>query len=217
MNKKDFRTAIFDMDETLVEIPASFELNWTKRCFESFSGKKFSEDTIKDYLRLPIPERGEYLRRLGFSSPQQYLDMWLTQEALDARFVSLKVYDDTPALLELKDRGLKLGLVTAAPQNLGEMQKSKLERHLGISDLFDSVVYIHGTSFPKKPNPCALNHCISDLFAEKQSTFYCGNLDVDIQMANNAEVTPVLIERYNRTNLHSNPISINSLSDLRNL
>lgn len=210
------RAAIFDLDDTLVYTTPEFEQSWTKRCLQEFSDKPFTDAQIAEYLKKPIPEREEVLKRLGFAHTQQYMDMWLTDETIAKYVEFMGIFPDATVLKDLKRQGITLGMVTSGDLRRVSKQIRKLEQTLGES-IFDPncVVNIHGTSFPQKPAPDALLECIKRLGVTPQDSIYVGNnLEKDMGMARRAGVAPVLIDRNAQTNMNQYPIVVNDLGKL---
>ena len=195
-----YKTLIFDLDRTLLRASDEYIFYWHKKCFKEVTGRDFTDEEIEDYLKKPIHERQNYiLEVVGFDSVQQFLDMWITDEAIEQRMQSLVLYCDIRALLELKKRGVKLGLVTRSPEKLGSKEIEYLEEILRCENLLNHAVYIIGSDLPMKPDPAALIFCMEQLSADKPTTAYIGDLEMDIIMANNVGIDAFLIDRGENT------------------
>ena len=212
-----YNTAIFDLDDTLVYAPQEFEHSWTKKCLQEFTGKPFTNEQIGNYLKKPIADREKFLRQIGFTNRQQYLDMWLTSDAIAKYVEAMGVFTDATVLKDLKRQGIQLGLVTAG--HIGRVSKQVRKLELVFDEqVFDAVVNIHGTSYPSKPEPIALHDCMLQLNANPENSVYVGNsLEKDVEMARRAGVSPVLIDRNAQTNFNSNPIVVNDLRKVMEL
>ncbi|MBQ8426945.1 MAG: HAD family hydrolase [Clostridia bacterium] len=100
-----------------------------------------------------------------------------------------KLYDGVgEVLLQLKDRGFKLAILTNKPQpTTNEVYKKYLAEYN-----FDMVV---GQSFGKKikPDPETTLEIMNKLGAGRKSTYFIGDGETDIQVANNARVNGVAV------------------------
>ena len=85
-------------------------------------------------------------------------------------------------LKELKSKGCKTGVVTNKNEDAA---KKLIERYFGT--LFDCVVG-HRDGLASKPDPAALGIAMRELNAEKSSTIFIGDSDVDVMTAHNADL-----------------------------
>jgi len=125
------------------------------------------------------------------------------------RFSYVEVFGDVePTFSELKNRGLKIGLVSNGFQK-------DLDHVLGELDLkkwFDSVVCIDSCNCAK-PNKKIFLHALDDLHINPNETVFVGNsIEQDYDGALAVGIRPFLIDRDKK---HSNPYNkIKSLTDL---
>jgi HAD superfamily hydrolase (TIGR01549 family) len=99
-------------------------------------------------------------------------------------------YDDVDFLQKLKHRGIKLGLVTGAPQNILDIETSMLDVE------FDAIVIAHDSNgIGQKPKPNGIDVCLDKLGVGKDKALYVGNGEEDILAAKNAKVLDILIDR----------------------
>ena len=91
----------------------------------------------------------------------------------------------TESLTALKNRGVKIGVVTNKNDDSAKML---IVRYFG--NLVD-VTLGHLDGMPSKPNPEALLRVMSDLGVNAEETLYFGDSDVDILTAKNAGVKSV--------------------------
>lgn len=88
----------------------------------------------------------------------------------------------TESLTALKNRGVKIGVVTNKNDDSAKML---IVRYFG--NLVD-VTLGHLDGMPSKPNPEALLRVMSDLGVNAEETLYFGDSDVDVLTAKNAGV-----------------------------
>ena len=91
----------------------------------------------------------------------------------------------TESLTALKNRGVKIGVVTNKNDDSAKML---------IAGYFGNLVDVtlgHLDGIPSKPNPEALLRVMSDLGVNAEETLYFGDSDVDVLTAKNAGVKSV--------------------------
>jgi|GEM_PF-7082638 len=187
---------IFDLEGTLVEVTPSYEPDLVRRCWQRLTGKDYSLEQAQAFLRLSFPEQVKYLQTLGFRNMKQFKSAWFTEEELNHRFKALEICSDTYYLNTLRERGMKLGLVTSALRK----RAMPLVEKIG-ANLFAVQVYIHNGNFPDKPHPASLLYCLEELKADR--AFYVGDLAKDVEMAHRAGIVSVWINRNNRNSYFS--------------
>lgn len=184
---------VFDLHETLITAGIEFKREWTRRALGT---KRCTSDAeAARFLDLGREERRNYLKRIGFHDPEEYFDLWLADDAIDARLNHSTIYDDAEALCDLKMRGCRIGIVAHAPERLGRRELAHIEDKLESPGLFDEAVFIHGSCLPRKPHPAGLLLCLDKLGVETGAAFYCGNLDRDVLMGQNAGMAAYKIDR----------------------
>ena len=93
-------------------------------------------------------------------------------------------YEMISEVLErLQDEHFKLAVISNKPDSFV---------HTIVETLFPEIDfdYISGATddVPKKPAPDALVHCMEALHMKPENCFYCGDSDVDVLFAHNAEI-----------------------------
>ena len=94
-------------------------------------------------------------------------------------------YPGIPALLQqLKEQGMKLGVLSNKPDNMAQYITGAL-----FGELVDQC---HGqrNGIPKKPDPTAVLQMASDLGVEPGRVLYVGDSGVDMQTGRNAGMVP---------------------------
>jgi len=128
------------------------------------------------------------------------------------RFVmdGAKKYDDCTVLDELAAEGCRLGIVS---RNFEEHIR-RIVSEIGLEGRFASIV---GTdrSFMKRPDPYALNTCISEMGVPKESVFLVSTRPLDMDTGVNAGIKTVFIQREGSNSLDTKAdFTIHSLSEI---
>jgi len=111
----------------------------------------------------------------------------------------------------LTEKAIKTGIVTSAPSHIIEIELSLLTHK------FDSVVRAQlSEDVKQKPDPDGLIKRINHLEVNRNELFYVGNSAEDMEMARNARVYGVFIDRqeYDFGNVKAD-LTIDSLEELR--
>lgn len=106
-----------------------------------------------------------------------------------------EVYDDVSALIDLRRKGFKLGIVTGALTEVANAEISKIK--LKFNDFgFDSIVSNNPhEEIKQKPEPDTLLICLKRLGVKNDEAVYVGDLPEDVDAAIRAQVKPVVILR----------------------
>ena len=100
-------------------------------------------------------------------------------------------YGDVNIVGQIKEKGIKIGIVTGAPSHIMDLEIGMLGE-----ENFDAVVSAHTINgITPKPHPHGLEECLNLLDISKDKAMYVGNADEDILTARNAGVFDVLIDR----------------------
>lgn len=99
-------------------------------------------------------------------------------------FYLVAPYEGIKELLQnLKSQGIKLAILSNKPHKLTKFIADKV-----FPDVFD-LVQGQIDDIPHKPHPKALITILEHFGVEKSEVLYCGDSDVDMQTAKNADVT----------------------------
>lgn len=175
-----FQTVIFDLDGTILNTLEDLAAagNWICR------KRGWPEHTVEGYRQLVGTGMRNLLRLLdpmGDSDPQldealaEYMDYY-GQHSLE----KTAPYPGIPALLaELKRRGVKLAVYS----NKGDRFCAEIVEHFfpGVFDVIRGKV----DGVPVKPDPEGLKIVMDALGAEKETTLYVGDSNVDMETARN--------------------------------
>lgn len=190
---KNYDVYLFDFDGTVVD---SFEsmvyifLNALERC-----GLKGEVDEVLQYSRQPISKT---FRDKGGKEEnlKGFFDITIGLLNEEVNLYKNKLFPDTvPAILALKAKGCKVGIVTS---NSYEHVKDILF-HLGVDyNLFDVIVGFEATDTHKpEAGPVLKALEILNVDKNKEKVIYIGDSIDDMECAKNAKVDYVLLERHN--------------------
>lgn len=178
-----YKTIIFDLDGTLLDTLDDLT-NATNEALRAFGLPLRTREEVRSFVGNGIAKLIE--RALGEHT--SYFD-----EALTAfkRYYGAHCADETkpyegilPLLAELKARGVK----TAVLSNKADFAVKKLAEEYFDGLLLAAVGENEAAGIRKKPAPDALFEVMKALKADKESTLYVGDSEVDIQTAKNARV-----------------------------
>lgn len=175
-----FQSVIFDLDGTILNTLEDLANagNWICR------QRGWPEHTVEGYRQLVGTGMRNLLRLLdpmGDSDPQldealaEYMDYY-GQHSLE----KTAPYPGIPALLaELKSRGMKLAVYS----NKGDRFCAEIVEHFfpGVFDVIRGKV----DGVPVKPDPAGLQLVLDALGAERETTLYVGDSNVDMETARN--------------------------------
>ncbi len=175
---REVKGVIFDLDNTLVnfveaklkaceEVVEYLEKGDAEELFLHFiNGRHDIEDpeNIKDYLE----KNGGYDEDVFERCSKIYRS---------AKVENIELYPGVKEVLdELRERGLKIGLVTDAGRSDG---MDRLEK-VGLLDSFDTIVTF-GESGRKKPDPRPFLHCLEKMGLDPEEVVLVGDsLDRDV-------------------------------------
>lgn len=216
---------LFDLDGTLVDYDKTFELVWTKKILIAHGIEcsrtdltEIADSQVAEYLDLPVDLREKVLLSWGFSDVRAFLNEWNTEETFCAKEAFLFCYEDVSALQELKKEfGVKIGIVTSAPEVLARKELILLETRIGQGVVDEFTIASYGSGIPMKPAPDSIASSLKRLGVDESKAIYVGNEDVDVDAAINAGVKDVLINRgrVKTKRKASNPVD--SLHEIRRI
>lgn len=184
-----YKTVLFDLDGTLLNTLADLRASMNRAlALHGFPGHTLEEvrafvgNGIRDYTRRAVPE--------GTSEKTQTSVLAAFKEDYAAHCADETApYDGVIPMLEtLKARGVKTAIVS----NKADFAVRLLtEKYFG-----DLVTISRGErpDTPKKPAPDMLYAVMEELSAEKDSTLFVGDSDVDCLTARNAGLDVVLVD-----------------------
>ena len=181
------KAVIFDLDGTLIDsLPDIF--HYVNITLEKFGEKKRAYNEVRAFI-------GYGAKNLVKKSFGGFIDGEDLKERLDfynreytaSGSPETKLFDGVKeVLIELKNRGYKLAILTNKPQITTE---DVYKRYL--SDIGFDVVFGAREGVKIKPDPEALNMILTELGVEKENAYFVGDGETDIITAINGCVKPV--------------------------
>lgn len=189
-----YKNYIFDLDGTLLDTLEDLanavnyalkKMNYPVRTLDEV--RSFIGDGMKMLIRRSVPaEAGE----AECAETLQYYSSCYLEHVADCT----KPYDGIEELLgTLKKRGCRLAVVSNKP----DLQTQRLIREC-FGDIFDAVAG-QKEGVKTKPDPEAVLGIMEIIGAEKDSTVYIGDSDVDVLTAHNAELPCIGVTWGNRS------------------
>ncbi|NPB02211.1 MAG: TIGR02253 family HAD-type hydrolase [Methanopyri archaeon] len=196
------RAVIFDLDDTLYpssKLAREARWNAIRAMVEAGLDVDMTEEELYEELMGVVKEYGSnhprhfdlLLKRVGVD-PDPKLVAAAVVAYHDTKLAYLKPYPDViPTLLWLKEKGLRLGVVTSG---IPVKQWEKLIR-LGIHHFFDDVVISEDVGV-EKPNPRIFKIAVSRLGVAPSEALYVGDRpDRDVRGANRAGLVTVRVRQ----------------------
>ena len=122
--------------------------------------------------------------------------------------------DALPTLIELKQRGLKTGIVSNLPWGTSSLIWAKeLSRHGFGADLIDVAVCCVDAGY-RKPHPAAVLECLSRLKCCAELSIYVGDRPSDIYAGKAAGCRTALVKRREDSYTDQSDLVFNTLSEL---
>ncbi|GAB6189876.1 YjjG family noncanonical pyrimidine nucleotidase [Marinitoga arctica] len=147
---------------------------------------------FKDYHLKPFKPEREYYKLLFKELKTQLnikntIDYYI--ETMYKTFIELKPYDDVDYLNNLKEKGLKIAILSNADDNfvIPSLKKNYFP--------FDILITSHSTKL-YKPDPKIFNYTLNKMQLNKNDVIFIGdNYNVDILGGNNYGIKSILIKR----------------------
>lgn len=185
----DIEAVVFDLDGTLVHTTSDYRYLVVGKTLAKFN-KSATNSSIDDFWFRSEEERTRIIQEEWSLDPEEFWPVFRKYDTSKLREEHTKPYEDTKVLVELKQKGLKMGIVTSAPRHIIDLE-------LGMLNIkFDAVVRAQLTErISPKPSPQGLETCLNKLNIKKENAIYTGNSSEDMELASNSGVFGVLIER----------------------
>lgn len=186
----NIKAVVFDLDGTLVHTTPDYRYLVVGKTLAKFN-KSTTNSSIDNFWFRSEEERTRIIQEEWSLDPKK--EFWPVYRGYDTsklREDHTKPYEDTKVLVELKQKGLKMGIVTSAPRHIIDLELGMLNTK------FDAVVRAQLTEgISPKPSPQGLEICLNKLSIKKENAIYTGNSPEDMELASNLGVFGVLIER----------------------
>lgn len=206
MLTRRFDCILFDLDNTLIEIPDPWNY---------FDG--IIIEVVRDDFHLPVPtqEQRDTLWRTG----KEYYKILASWGIVDAKkfweffdhrdFLKRKVLiaenklilhpEIIPILRQLKARGYTLGIVTNSPTFIARMELDAYN----FDSMFSIVLGLGETQDICKPEPDGILLVLKKLGFLPENAVYIGDSTVDLIAAKRAHVTGLLLDRTRKKHIDS--------------
>jgi len=224
LNQGQVKTILFDLGGTLVNIDNSKDPQVMRRMLGACGVNRSLEDVSKEWVKS--------WERLNFREMAKLLDEFWVQQNLRvlrnlrvelnaeklARFIAshwwdyakVSLYPDAQELLpRLKEKGLKIGLVTNGLQS----DTNKILPKVGLQGFFDVVVVVD-TLRRMKPDAEVFHHALERMNATPPEVLFVGDeIETDYKGAQRIGLKVFLIDREGKVQ----DKSVNRISSLKDL
>ena len=130
----NFNTYLFDFDGTLVDSMPSYIAAMLRILDEN--NIKYEKDIVKIITPLGYAGTAEYYKKLGVTQSKNEMIKAMKNYAYDEYAYNIQAKENViSVLIELKNKGAKLNILTASPHTVLD----PCLKRLGIFDLFDNV------------------------------------------------------------------------------
>lgn len=208
---KNIKAVIFDLDGTLVHTMPEHRNIIINKTLNNLNKPDAKQEHI-ERLWFGI-DRMKTVEECFDIHPVVFWKEYRKHDTPEIRMNYTKPYNDVNVIQELKNKGIKIGIVTGATPAITETQLSMIGRNL-----FDSVIIANSMGNCRhKPHPEGLHQCLKELNIEKHEAVFIGNSDEDILAAKNAGMHSIFIDRKEYPINETPDTIINSLNELKNL
>ena len=204
------KAVIFDLEGTLIQTTFECISKIVSRTFHDF-GVKVSDGDIRNFWF--SHKREELVKKiLKIEDPDIFWKVYRKYDVLDLRRQHTNAYSDADFISELRQKGLKTGIVTGSPR-----YTISLAAEIFGEGSFDAVIRTHiSEGIKEKPDPHGILECLKTLGISNKEAIFVGNGDEDILAARAAGVFDVLIDRGEHDLINETPsLTIKSLYELR--
>lgn len=210
-----YKCIIFDLDGTLLNTIDDIcdSINASLRRLN----KNINSDHCKSFVGSGVDKLiSRTLDFLGINSIEnfEYLKKTYLEEYKKRQFYKTSLYPNTfETLKKLKDCNIKIAVLSNKPDD----DTQRIISHYFKDFKFDCV-FGKKNEFDIKPSPDALNEIIRILGVNKEEVLYCGDSDVDMQTAINADVVSIGatwgFRSYEELNMYSPKYIISNIDEI---
>ena len=206
-----FDSIIFDLDGTLVRTMPAHRYILVRKVLDKFHVHASDETIDKFWYE---SHRNQIIISYFGIKPKPFWELFRKHDTIELRKEFTKPYYDVGILNELKSKGIRMGVVTGAPNYIAECELNMIER-----ENFGSIILANGSNgIMPKPNPHGIEECLKKMGAKKNRTIVVGNSKEDIEAAKSANVTDFFVDRKEYDFGQINPsFTIKTLYDLKNV
>jgi HAD superfamily hydrolase (TIGR01549 family) len=205
---KKFNAAIFDLDGTLVSTRPEYRYLVVGNTLRELGIPVLESEIDLFWFR---GNRTEIVRKYFKINPDLFWKTFRKHDSPEVRKDFTTPFNDVDLLRNLKNKGLKIGIVTRAPEHIIEAEISLIGKNI-----FDSIILAnHVSGIKEKPHPEGLHKCLRALNINPENAFFVGNAEEDVMAAKNAKILDILIDRGEYESMNIRPtLRINSLYEL---
>ena len=200
------KAIVFDLDGCLVDAREGYLEQSVGQAFSQLGIDYTSEDARKLCIET---HRDEFLaERFGLKDTREFWKLFVEYD-VEHRMENTVLYNDLDVLDILKEKGIKIGIVTDSNSRAADIKVGLIGK-----EKFDSVVCTTlSRGFKPKPDPQGLLFCMHELGVTKEEACYVGDTQGDMETARNAGVRGI---RINRDSLVTGPYirNLHELSEL---
>jgi len=183
----NFKGVIFDLDGTLLNTDLYVCCNYA-HIFEKYHLKNMP--SLNEMVYFSGPPLVEIFKRYLPNENIEDLKQEFTSYSLEhANNLSSLYPDEIETLTNLKNNGIKIGLVT----NKGKVATIDCLNYWGLSKYFDSIFYLEKCEKPK-PDGWPLINCAKELNLDINLCLYVGDDKYDIIAGHNANMKTCLVQ-----------------------
>jgi beta-phosphoglucomutase-like phosphatase (HAD superfamily) len=206
-----FSAVLFDLDGTLV---------WTGKEYRYLVTRKALRDLGLDVTDEGINrfwfehDRNGIIRNAFGADPTDFWKAFWKHDDPELRKTYTRPYEDSSIVREIRDRGIKVGVVTGASPEVVDIEMGLLG---GLE--FDNVTIAHPHSNLKsKPSPEGVFSCLKAMGVMPPGCLFVGNSDGDTLAARNAGIPSAILARNGEKLKHKPTFLLDSnLYELRGL
>jgi len=199
----------FDLDGTLVHTNPQYANLIINATLKEFGKSATPEQVSRFWFQ---KGRCQYIQDAFGIEPEQFWKVYTKYDTPESKRRYISAYTDAKLLLELKNRGYKLGLLTGAPPDIMDLELKLLP------DVFDITLVANPryTDIRLKPDAHGLELMMQTFGCLPHQTIYVGNGNEDVEAAQAAGVLDIFINRQEHNYNGINPtITIDTLSTLK--
>ena len=208
---RDYKIYIVDFDGTLIDSYEGLPIFY-RYAFGAF-GYSISDEEAYHFSKMSL--EAAYIEKIN--KPE--LEKDFTKKCYeivesDVLLPHNKLFKDTlPFINYIKEKGAPLVIVTGNSR----VHVKKVLKNLGLSDYFTDIITSEDLKV-QKPDPEGIKLVLEKLhyFGELNEVCYIGDAWNDFLAAKNANVTPILLDRFNEYQENEDYLLIHSLTELMN-
>lgn len=184
-----YQHVICDLDGTLVGIEMSYPRLVIARTLQRLGDKK-CEPSLAEKFWLE-GDRDTLIREEFGCKPEDFWEVFSQEDLIKERLKLTRPYPDViPALLQIRQQGKRLAVITDAPPRVSEPELDLLPR-----EIFAWTASIPGLGFTGKPHSQSFLFCLDQYHIDSRSAVYIGNSVVDGIYARSVGVDFIQVDR----------------------